>query len=356
MISKFLLRSVIIFLSFIACSCMKWEYGDAQDGIETASEGLFILCEGNFQYGNASLSFYDPQTDSVQNNLFYKANGMKLGDVAQSMTIHDDKAWIVINNSHVIFAIDPSTCRERGRIEGFTSPRYIQFISDDKAYVSQLWDNRIFIVNPSKYEITGYIEVPGMMMGSGSTEQMVMKDGYVYCSCWSYQNRILKIDIEHDEVVAQLEVGVQPASLAIDSEGFLWTMTDGGYEGSPYGFEPPSLVRIRLSDFTIDKKFSFTLGDSPRNLMTSPDGDELYWIIEGVWRMKIDSDLLPSKPFLQSRDTKYYGMTIDPATGEIYVADAIDYQQSGMIYRYTPDGELIDEFYVGVTPNAFCWK
>lgn len=32
------------------------------------------------------------------------------------------------------------------------------------------------------------------------------------------------------------------------------------------------------------------------------------------------------------------------------VADAIDYQQQGMIYRYTEDGELVDEFYVGIIP------
>ena len=39
-----------------------------------------------------------------------------------------------------------------------------------------------------------------------------------------------------------------------------------------------------------------------------------------------------------------------------YVADAIDYQQQGIVYRYSSEGELIDEFYVGIIPGAFCWK
>ena len=337
-------------------SCMKWDYDNEQEEFDSSSSGLFILCEGNFQYGNASLSYYDPVTNQVENNVFFRANGMKLGDVAQSMTIHEGKGWIVVNNSSVIFAIDPSTFKEIGRIEGFTSPRYIQFINEEKAYVSQLWDNRIFIINPQKFEITGYIEIPDMAMGSGSTESMVLHDGFVYCTCWSYQNRIVKIDTATDKVVGQLEVGIQPSALVIDINDNLWTITDGGYDGSPAGYEPPKLNKVKLPEFEIEKTFQFSLGDSPRSLALNPSGTEIYWINEGVWKMDVEAERLPVKPFLESRDTKYYALTVDPVNGEIYVADAIDYMQSGIVYRYADSGQLIDEFYVGVTPGAFCWK
>ena len=72
--------------------------------------------------------------------------------------------------------------------------------------------------------------------------------------------------------------------------------------------------------------------------------------------MNVDAKTLPSSPFIPFQDTKYYGLTINPKNEEVYVADAIDYSQQGMIYRYSPTGELIDNFYVGVTPGAFCWK
>ena len=173
--------------------CMKWDYGHAED-LTVPDDGLFIVCEGNFQYGNSTLSYYDPATRTVQNEVFFRANGMKLGDVAQSMTMHGGRGWIVVNNSHVVFAVDADNLRETGRIENLTSPRYMHFVSDTKAYITQLWDNRIFIVNPERYEVTGYIAVPGMSAESGSTEQMVQKGDYVYCNCWSYQNSIIKID------------------------------------------------------------------------------------------------------------------------------------------------------------------
>ena len=85
------------------------------------------MCEGNYMYGNASLSYYDPDTRQVQNEVFARSNAFPIGDVVQSMVMHDGLGWVVVNNSGVIFAIDPATFREVRRITGFTSPRYIHF-------------------------------------------------------------------------------------------------------------------------------------------------------------------------------------------------------------------------------------
>ncbi|MDE7407772.1 MAG: YncE family protein [Muribaculaceae bacterium] len=335
---------------------MKWDYGDVIEDFNTEGSGLFICNEGNFQYSNGTLSYYDPASEEVHNEVFFRANGYRLGDVVQSMTIHNGKGWIVVNNSSVIFAIDPSSFKEVGRIENINSPRYIHFVSDEKAYVTQLWDNRIYIVNPMRYEITGYIQVPGMTMQTGSTEQMVQLGKYVYCNCWSYQNRIIRIDTETDAVVDELIVGIQPTSLVMDRYNKLWTVTDGGYEGSPYGYEAPSLYRIDAATFSVEAQFRFRLGDKPSEVKLNGARDTIYWINNDVWRMDVTASRLPVRPFLENRSTKYHGLTVSPASGDVYVADAIDYQQQGTISRYSPSGVLLDEFYVGVTPRAFCWK
>ena len=354
--TKIILKGITILLALFFNSCMRWDYSDDITDFNDTSSGLFILCEGNFQYGNASLSFYNPASDFVQNEVFFRANGMKLGDVAQSMTIHDDKGWIVVNNSHVVFAIDKDTFKEKGRIENLTSPRYIYFVSDEKAYITQIWDNRIFIVNPKTYSVTGFITVPEMQMSSGSTEQMVGYGKYVFCNCWSYQNKIIKIDTETDEVVAQLKVGVQPNSLVIDKYNQLWTLTDGGYEGSIFGYEAPTLYCIDAETFSIVKTFQFKLGEAPSEIQINGEGDTIYWLNDDVWRMNVASMHLPLEPIIPFKDTKYYGLTINPYNEEIYVADAIDHSQQGMIYRFSSSGELITQFYVGVSPGAFCWK
>lgn len=336
---------------------MKWDYDDDGDGrVELAAHGLFVVNEGNFQYGNASLTFYDPTRDTVQNEVFMRANGMKLGDVAQSMNIYDNLGWIVVNNSHVIFAIDTETGREKGRIVNLTSPRYIHFVNPAKAYVTQLWDNRIAVVNPATYSVTGYIEVPDMTMQTGSTEQMVSFGPYVFCNCWSYQNRIIKIDTRTDSVVGSLTVGIQPASLVLDRNDNLWTLTDGGYEGSPYGHEAPALYCIDAHTFAVKKVFTFASDSNPSELCLNGDGDRLYWIDRDIWTMSVDAGALPHSPVVPYTGTRYYGLTVSPYTGDIYVADAIDYQQRGMIYRFDPSGRQLAKFYAGINPGAFCWK
>ena len=355
-ITNRLLGLIAMVVAIIAMhGCMKWEYGTEED-FRVSSSGLFICNEGNFQYGNATLSYYDPATKQVENEIFYRANAMKLGDVCQSMIIRNGIGWVVVNNSHVVFAIDVDTFKEIGRITNLTSPRYIHFLSDEKAYITQIWDNRIFIVNPKRYEITGYIDVPNMTMETGSTEQMVQLGKYVYVNCWSYQNRILKIDTETDSIVAELTVGIQPTSLMLDKNNKLWTITDGGYEGSPYGHEAPSLYRIDAETFTVEKQFRFDFGDWPSEVQLNGTKDKIYWLNDDVWEMDVEADRVPVRPFLPYNGTLYYGLTIDPTSGDVYIADAIDYVQQGKVYRYSKDRELLDEFYVGIIPGAFCWK
>ena len=317
---------------------------------------MFICNEGNFQYGNATLSYYDPATKKVENEVFYRANAMKLGDVCQSMIVRNGVGWVVVNNSHVVFAIDPHTFKEVGRIVNLTSPRYIHFVSDEKAYITQIWDNRIFIVNPKLYKITGYIEVPNMTMESGSTEQMVQYGKYVYVNYWSYQNRILKIDTETDKVVDELVVGIQPTSLVMDCNNKLWTVTDGGYEGSTYGHEAPSLYCIDAETFIIEKQFRFKFGDWPSEVQLNGTKDKLYWLNDDVWMLDLTKENAQPEIFLPYDGTLYYGLTICPHTGDVYIADAIDYVQQGMVYRYSKDKKLLDSFYVGIIPGAFCWK
>ena len=67
------------------------------------AKGLFVLNEGTFTYANSSLTFYDPEADTVENNLFYRVNNSPLGDVANSMMLDETGMYIVVNNSKYIY-------------------------------------------------------------------------------------------------------------------------------------------------------------------------------------------------------------------------------------------------------------
>ena len=360
------LRHITIVFALLLASCMRWEYGE-QEQFSVLDDGVFITNEGNFTYGGATLSFYNPDTKHLENELFYRANAMKLGDVAQSMAVRNGIGWVVVNNSHVVFAIDVETFREVGRITDLPSPRYIVFASDEKAYISQIDSDRIIVVNPKTFKITGEIVCPMTTeYRTGSTEQMVIVGDYLYVVCWSYQKRILKIDTRIDKVVGYKDIGLQPKSIVTDKNGKLWVVSDGGYEGNVLGYEPATLYRINPDNLEVERVFELGLnssGDATRSasrLKINDKGDVLYWIDGGVWRMAIDAAELPTEPFIKPIEgvnrSLYYALGVAPDTEEVYVGDALDYQQRSIIYRYSRDGELLDSFTTGVIAGDFCWK
>ena len=96
------LRHILAVAVLLLSSCMRWEYGE-QEQFNMLGEGVFIVNEGNFNYGGASLSYYQPDSEHLENEVFQRANAMRLGDVAQSMVVRNGIGWVVVNNSHIIF-------------------------------------------------------------------------------------------------------------------------------------------------------------------------------------------------------------------------------------------------------------
>lgn len=317
--------------------------------------GVYIVSEGGFMYGNASLEYYSRNTRSVMADVFSQANARALGDVAQSMTLYRGLGYVVVNNSGVVYIIDPSSSRLVGGIRGFSSPRYVHFVSDTKAYVSDLVASQLYIVDPIKREITGRIPTPGHM----STERMVQVGSQLWVSCWSYDRTLLIIDTETDTILEELRVGIQPTALELDSQGMLWVLSTGGYPGSTYGYEAPTLRRIDPTSRTVLKTFTFPQGKQLGAMSMSPDRTFLYYLLDGaVYSLPIGARQLPSialVPAPRETQSKPYGLGVDPQTGDIYMADAIDYVQAGVVYRYDHMGIPLDTFRVGINPSSFCF-
>ena len=154
-------------------------------------------------------------------------------------------------------------------------------------------------------------------------------------------------------VVGSLLAGM-PAGQVLRSPR-LWVLTDGGYPGNPVGDEPARLVRIDPESFTVEKEFVFAEDASPSDLQVSEDGRSLYFLDGDIWKMDIGASEVPSEPYIVTDASYLYALTVNPATGDIYAADAMDFSQAGVVSRYSPDGKLTDEFNVGVCPGAFCW-
>lgn len=347
MITKILKIILLIFL-FWSCS---------DEPVETIffnldnQNGVFISCEGNFMYGNSSLSFYNTESKKITNQLFYARNNAPLGDVAQSLSLVDNTLFIVINNSGKVYAVDPQTIEFKGVITGLVSPRYMHFINPDKVYISDLYANHITIVNPKTYQVTGEIEVP-----NHTSEQMVQLDSLLFVSSWSYDEYILVINLLKDKLIGEIKVPFQPKDLIKDFNNKIWVLSEGSPEGFTEKEELPALSRLDPQTLTIEQIYRFEEGEHPHSLEINQRGDTIFYINKDIYRMPIKSRQLPQESFIKANGRLFYSMGLSPKNGEIYISDAIDYTQNGVVYRYTHNGNLIDSFKVGINPSDFLFR
>jgi len=355
---------VLAVVAICSCSCMKDElYWDNHSTPAVKSHaGVFITNEGNFTYNNASLSYYDIENSEVFNDLFFEVNGHPLGDVAQSCVLHDSLLYIVVNNSGKIVIVDAEDFSFKGKITGLTSPRYMYFLSDEKAYVTDLYAHAITIVNPKTYEITGYISVHNTATSYNQhpTEQIVAVDDRVFANCWSFDNKILVIDQNSDKVIDSVAVAKQPNSMVVDKYSRLWVLSDGGYSGTPFGHDQPALTCIEPYSLTVIDTFTMDLDDSPSELTINGSGDTLYFLNGDLYRMAVvgmdTPEVFVESPYGNGYLGGFYGLGVDPSSSEIYLADAIDFNQPGVVYRISPQAMPVDTFRVGIIPGVFCFK
>ncbi len=347
------------------------DYGpvSGEDIVATGSRGLLVLCEGNFMYGNSTMSYYDMEARKVENEVFYRRNGIPLGDVAQSVCQNDGTGYVVVNNSGVIHVIDLHTFERKGFIKGLGSPRYMHFLDDGRAYLSDLYAGKIFILDPLSGNIEGSIDLTDGSGGSHNAEQMVSASGKIFSNSWAYDNVILVIDPMQDSVLDMIEVGKQPSSIITDKYDRLWVLCDGGYEGSPYGCEDPSIWLIDTETHKIIYRRVLDGAESSVESGASLPGaqrgylsasgfvsngarDTIYYISGDVWRFAADNYESP-EIFLKRSENLFYALAVDPETSEVYVSDAIDFVQKAAVMRFTPSASPVDTFKVGVTPGAF---
>ena len=336
-----LLVLIILFTSTFSCSKEK----DKDPNVVVGNNGVYIINEGNFQFGNATVSYYDIDSSKVAEDLYKPVNALPLGDVGQTMFLKDDIGYIVVNNSGKIEVVNAKTFKHIATISGFTSPRFFLPVSNAKAYVSDLFADSISIVNLSTNTISGKIALTGW------TEEMALVNGKVYVTN-EESNKLYVINSFTDKLEDSIQVSYGGNSLQEDKNGKLWVLCGGNFVDIKAG-----LHIINPQTNTNEKSFEFTdQSNSPYRLKINSTKDKLYFLNQSVYSMSILDNVLPSVPFIASGTHQFYGLGVEPQTGVVYVSDAIDFVQRGRVYRYNSSGTEINNFLAGINPSQFIFQ
>jgi hypothetical protein len=351
-IEKLFLALATIAVSFSACE--KDEKIEEHNGYWY---GVFVVNEGSFLSNNGSVSYFNPDSGTLVNNLFETVNGRPLGDVVQSMGFAGNKAYLVVNGSGKIEIVDRETFKIEAEPILVTYPRYFQAVDSFKGYLtSGSMQGYVYIIDLVDNIITDSVKVgfgPETMVKLGNTVYIANSGG------WASDSTLSIIDVDKDIVTGTLTVGDIPLDMSLDGSNNLWVYCKGY---AMYDYNPPyglisetasRLVKIStVNNSIVWEGIVGSAGDyagTPPKMAASADGKIIYFLRpDGVYKINTDNPSLPGERFLAG---SFYGLEVNPLTDELYVFQS-SFTGNGEMFIMDPVTGDKDSYTVGIGPSS----
>ena len=146
-------KIILVFAFFVLLSC-------SNDNEISNSEWIFVACEGNYGASNGSVYMINSlgEIDSIPN----------LGDVVQSVEVHENKLFVLVNNSHKLHVFDIDT--EGLSLPGIeidldgSSPR--EMVADGERLYFTNWNTKdVKYLDLFNYKIEKLVDINGLPEG-----------------------------------------------------------------------------------------------------------------------------------------------------------------------------------------------
>ena len=274
--------SYLSVLFILNASCVKINPEPIQNNnINIGSQNVIISNEGGFQNGNASISIYDKEVNTITNNFYNSINQTTIGDILQSIVHINHELFLIVNNSQKIIIIDDETYEYKTEINGFTSPRNLVPINSNTAYVTDLYANKIFVVDLNENSIVSEIEV------NGWCEKMILHNGKVYVANID-GNQLYVIDTNNDQIIDSIPVVENPSELEIDKSNNIWVLSRGSFSNS---INPAISIYNPIQDSIIYVKTLDNFNGTPSNLTMNSNRSNAFLIQGDVIKTSVNYPL-----------------------------------------------------------------
>lgn len=350
--TRFLLAIFTSMLLTVFVSCNKDE-----DSPKTGkfTNGMFIVNEGPFQTGTGTITFFNTDSNYVTQDIFELINNRPLGNIAQSMTIYNEKGYISVNNSAKVEVVDVASFKSLGTITNLSNPAFFLGIDETKAYITD-WVGHVAIADLNSYTVSKTIPTgtgPDAMLKAGKYVFVANTGGF------GIDSTITVIDFTTDKVIKTINVGIAPNGLAVDANGKIWVLCKGkGFAGWPQtGDTPGSLLRIDPNSLNIDYTYTFpSSGDHPDKLVINKQKSQLFFLHNnGIYSFNIALTSSSSVPKLV-KNRGYYSLGYDAKSNYLFASDAGDYVSAGKVFRLDAEtGAIVDSVEAGIIPRGFAF-
>ncbi len=303
--------------------------GDSGEVVIPEATSVIVVNEGNFMFGNGSISWTDLEQNTTSQEVFKSVNGFPLGDVPQSMIIEDSLGYVVVNNSGKIEMVKMPEFTSVATINGFTSPRQMAVVSEQPkiAWVTDLYADKIWEVNLDTRQITGSIA------SLGWDENIAV---------WKSLALVLN---KKDSVINVFDI---PTKSKIKT----YQVSSGivGFEFSKYAelmvVAKEGIYRIDLLLDGVYEEYAFTKERTPLKMAQDTINDITYFLDGDVYRFQNGIlDEVVSVP----AGANFYGLAVN--SGNVYVTNTKDYVHPGELLKYDITFQDPTTYPMGVNPQ-----
>ena len=302
--------------------------------------GAYILCEGNYGWGQGSVEYLDTANPAAQTiDAYLAANGFPAGNVVQSFTVSGDSAYLVVNNSNKVELLDRRTLKRLRANTQLVSPRYALPVGSD-LWVTDLFAGRITILDRATLAFKRTIKAPGW------TEQLLFLQGKVYVAnrrqtsqaAGGRNEQILVCDPVSYSIVDSIKFaggrGCQDLVAAPQDAGKLYTLLE--YDSIHGG---PALAAITLADKSVQTWPTAVDGRQPTRLQATLAG--LFWLQgDKVCRWPFDGEIRSVQPYGPGANLtalQFVRSTGGPNADLLWVGNAQDYVSRATVSLFKVD-------------------
>lgn len=338
---KSIYKFSIVLLTLFISSCNKDkigpQYDKGSDKIE-GSSGFWIINEGNYNWGNTSISFYDADRKQISNLVYKAKQETPIGDVLQSMYFNDDSRFLIINNSHQI-----KMCSKEmdliNNFNGFNSPRYMEHLSGSEFLVTSLEAKQIYKLNINTKEIQTFLTVNDWTEKIIRLNDMFIIEHKSFSDINPADQQIFKVDT-NGQMIKTLDILNPHSELTkINDSKFCFISQD----------ESNSKLWISDIDFNVQ---TFNIPEKVSQISYS--NNFIYLAGENLWQFNMATSEFKTLRSLKNKTI--YGLSSSD-DGYIYISDAKDYVSSGDFLIYsTETNTLIDSVKTSIIPSEIYFE
>lgn len=307
------------------------------------STGYFIVNEGIFGQIPGSITHFDPINKITSSEIFKNTNQRALGDIVQSISFSNDKAFIVVNNSNKIESCDKHSFESTGQLTGLKLPRYLKHTNDSIAYLSEWgldgFSGQISKINLNSMQIEKHISTdigPEHLLQNGNDLLVSHYGGY------GNNNKISIIDLNTDSLREEIVVGDKPLQMQKDLNETIWVICSGNNVYTSYpdidsaASTPAKLIQLDPIDYHIISELVIGLNKSASHLCYDAVNEYFYFkASDGIYRYQHNTN--ESTKILAGQ---FYGLSLT-MDGRLAVMSNNGLSPS-MVCIYDPTLNLID--------------